>query len=187
MRGIEFFQANSRVFYSTRDGRVEELTEGDVDLVDYLYERISEEFPAAYCALVDEFSRCRRNVRYFRWRVVDRFVRCNFGRCDNVEDVDIGDDWHLEFVECPLRGCCRHENVVCLPRRATSLTRGELRVGAMLLRGVDRRGIADGLCLSPYTVENHIRHIYGKLGVHTEADFVRVAKERRIFENYEIQ
>lgn len=187
MREIEFFQANARVFWSTKDGRVEELTEGDTKLVDYLYDRIAAEFPDAYCALVDEFSKCRMNVRYFRFRIADRFVRCNFGRCDDVADVDGRGDWHLEFVECPLRGSCRHENVVCHPRRESGLTDGEMRVGSLLFAGLDRRKIADRLYLSPFTVDNHIRHIYIKLDVHSVGEFMKVAENGRLFENYEIQ
>lgn len=186
MIAIEFFQADSTVFCSMADGSVVELTEGDTELVDYLYERIAEDFPGAYCALVDEFARCRGNVRYFRFRVVDRFVRCNFGRCDSVADVDGLGEWHLELVDCPLRGECRREGVVCKPRRSTALSAAEMRVGRLLFGGVGRLEIADRLCLSPLTVANHVRGIYRKLGVHSEADFVREAERKRIFENYEV-
>ncbi len=187
MRPIEFFQANSTLFVTSPDNTISELTEADTDLIDYLYDRIATDYPWAYCALVDEFSRCRKNVRYFRFRIVDRFLRCNFGKCDNLADIDASGEMHLEFVDCPLRGQCRHERVVCLPRRQTELSPAEMRVGALLFNGFSRQAIADRLYLSPFTVDNHIRHIYAKLGVHTEADFVRAANLKHLFANYEIQ
>ncbi len=187
MRPIEFFQAGSTIFFSTADSRVVELTETDTELVDHLYDRIAAEYPAAYCALVDLFSRSQKNMRYFRYRIVERFIRCNFGKCDNVADIDAHGDMHLEFVDCPLRGQCSYERIVCLPERQTSLTEAEKRVAVLLYQGKRRQQIADILFLAPCTIDNHIRHIYAKLNVHTEADFVRYIKNNRLFRNYEIQ
>jgi len=58
------------------------------------------------------------------------------------------------------------------------LTDRELHVLEMLANGKTNREIADAICLSERTVENHTRSIYRKLGVHdrTQATLLAVQK-----------
>ncbi len=49
--------------------------------------------------------------------------------------------------------------------RDRGLTRREIQVVQLLTRGLRNTEIADKLCISEYTVENHLRSIYRKMGV----------------------
>ena len=46
-----------------------------------------------------------------------------------------------------------------------ALTAGERRVAELALRGLTNRQIAQELFLTTKTVETHLGHVYGKLGI----------------------
>src|SRR5579884_1259219 len=68
------------------------------------------------------------------------------------------------------------------PRRLAGhddgLTERELKVLDLLARGKSNREIAEILCLSERTVENHARNIYGKLHVHDRTQAILVAQQK---------
>lgn len=68
------------------------------------------------------------------------------------------------------------------PRRLSGhddgLTERELKVLDLLARGKSNREIAEILCLSERTVENHARNIYGKLHVHDRTQAILVAQQK---------
>ena len=57
------------------------------------------------------------------------------------------------------------------------LSESELRVLRYLPSNLSAPDIGRELYLSVYTVKTHIRHIYGKFGVHSRADAVERARE----------
>lgn len=63
------------------------------------------------------------------------------------------------------------------------LTTRELEVIRLLAEGDRPADIADRLVISPKTASNHIQHILGKLGVHTQAQAVALAYELGLVES----
>ena len=55
-----------------------------------------------------------------------------------------------------------------------SLTPTELLVAGLAVQGRTNREIADALTMSPHTVDSHVRHIYGKLGIASRIELTRV-------------
>ena len=53
------------------------------------------------------------------------------------------------------------------------LTKRELEIAAMIRNGLQNKEIADKLCLSVRTVENHRRSLYQKLGVGNSAELIK--------------
>jgi DNA-binding NarL/FixJ family response regulator len=53
--------------------------------------------------------------------------------------------------------------------RLEELTTREREVLALLAEGLTDRGISERLWLTPQTVETHVRHILGKLGLATDS------------------
>ncbi|OBH01174.1 hypothetical protein A5696_14685 [Mycobacterium sp. E2699] len=63
--------------------------------------------------------------------------------------------------------------VVGRPRPRTgldSLTDSELKVAHLVAAGATNRGVAQRLCLSPHTVNSHLRSVFGKLGIRSRTE-----------------
>ena len=128
LANIEFFNYEGEVWYHLADGTMDRLLEQNTTVVDAVLHQIEEFYPGAFAALAGEYSRCKPNLPMYRYRIVKRFVRCNFGNIDNVQDIDSTGTWHLECVPCPLRGECRLENIVCRPTFNHKISDAEFRV-----------------------------------------------------------
>ena len=64
-----------------------------------------------------------KNSRYQKFRIVNRFIRCNCGELDTQKIDFIDGNINIEQVHCPLRGSgdCQYENVICNPKRTSAL------------------------------------------------------------------
>lgn len=160
-------------FYTTPDGSVcckpmgkamFILDENCRQLISEMIVTIKELYPDAFKALSELYSTSERNRSYYEYRIVNRFIRCNFGEYDALaEDVDNMGNFHLEDVKCPLRGECRHEGCICRPQLNTTLSPRELEVARLFGSGYDKAGIADELNISIYTVSRHVANIKARL------------------------
>ena len=64
-----------------------------------LFTRIETEYPKAFKALAEIYRKSRANVNYYRFLICHRFIRCNFGRLDNRQDIDGMGRFTFEDVE----------------------------------------------------------------------------------------
>lgn len=168
MKNIEFFNGNDGVVYAITENDVKILDVSECEIVDEFFDLIRENYEDAWNKLCDEYITARRNVPYFKFCVVRRFIKCNMGECDRLEwDVDNGGRFHLEMVKCPLRGECNLENVVCRPKPSTGLSGRESEVLALLSEGMSNQEVADELFISVHTVRVHVAHILSKLKMKT--------------------
>lgn len=67
------------------------------------------------------------------------------------------------------------EQIVLDPEQE-SLTQREKEILSLVAQGLSNREIADELCVSRYTVESHIKHIYRKLSVSKRTKAVSTAR-----------
>ena len=178
---IEFFNYNDELWYRKGDGKAGKVDESSTDIIDYMIELIEKFYPKAYEALNKEYERCNSDMAEFRYRLVLRFCRCNFGNIDNVHDVDAFGHLHLECVPCPLRGECRYEGVICKPEFDHNLRKAELRVMELWYKGLTKEEIAEHLYLSVHTVNQHVRNALARLGMHEKAEFFRYAERNNLF------
>lgn len=180
LRDIEFFAYEGEVWYR-HEGELHQLTERESGVIDPMLEHISTFYPKAYAALSTAYGGCAVNQRYYRFRMVSRFIRCNFAQLDNIPDISADGRFAFEFVPCPLRGECKLECVVCRPEFAHKLSSAELPVMRLWYDGADEKYIADKLYLSPHTVHNHIRHAYERTGTHSRSEFIKYAAQNKLF------
>ena len=180
MNGVEFYTIDNEVWYITSDGKNERLDETKKDVVGMLIERIMECYPEAYKALEKCYSKSALNVPYYRYLIARRFCKCNFGRLDTTE-IDCGTSFHFEKVSCPLRGECQFEGVVCMPKFNNALSKRETEVMRLVYEGCSTSEVAERLYLSPFTVKNHIKSVYAKLGVHEKSEFIKYANKNKVF------
>lgn len=169
-------------FYSTPEGTVMvkpvgqaayELKENRREIVCAILAIIRERYPKAHAALMELYSSSSMNRIYYEYRVVHRFIRCDFGEY-NQGSIDINHNGTFQFEEvgCPLRGECPLEGVVCKPELDTQLTERETEVFRLYAQNLQTEQIADELHISPCTVNRHRENIKAKLRVSTVAEMV---------------
>ena len=181
LTNVEFFTFENEVWFRAGTGDVSKLKECDHDLINAMMELISSFYPKAYTALCSEYKNCALNLSYYRFRIVSRFIRCNFGAIDNIPDITSDLHCNFEHIACPLRGECRYEDVICCPKFDHKLSPSEMRVMALIYDGCNEDEIGDRLKLSPLTVHTHVRNAYARLGIHSRGEFIKYAAQNKIF------
>lgn len=170
-------------FYNTPEGDVmmKEVgrpaclfQEKDRELIAEMLTLIRDRYPEAHRALMELYSASTMNQWFYEFRVVHRFIRCNFGEYDQHSlDIDRNGQFCFEEVRCPLRGECELEGVVCRPKLNTKLTERELDVFRLIATAnMQAEGIARELKISPLTVNRHRKNIKAKIGVRSVAEMV---------------
>ena len=184
MKATEFYQTPEGEVSMSPVGEAERLLKPeDTEVVEEMLTLIQEYYPTAYDALMDIYSKSLPNKQYRDYLAVRRFVKCNFGLYDNLIDVDADGTMHFEFVQCPMRGECKFDGILCQPKFNTKLTDRQLEVMQMCYEGKDDGEIAERLFISINTVANHRKAAFKKLGVHNMGEFNRYAAVNNIFKN----
>lgn len=177
----EFFTYNNEVWVRLSDGTMKALKDSDRDVIAAILDCVSTFYPKAYAALSKEYEGCAPNQSYYRYRMAVRFIRCNFAALDDVPDFDKDMHCNFEYVNCPLRGECRNDHVICCPEFDHHLSRAELRVMALVYEGMTEDEIGEQLKLSPRTVHTHIYNANSRLGLHSKAEFIKYAAKNKLF------
>lgn len=174
MTAIEFYNTpDGSVMYKYVGGSVRELHQEDRDLVMVMFAIIRDRYPRAFKALSDLYSREEPSRETFEFKIVSRFVRCNFGEFDmHTTDVDADGMFRFEEVKCPLRGECVHEGRICKPALDTKLSDREVEVLSLIAKGMESEEIAESLHISPCTVARHRDNIKAKLKLRKLAQLV---------------
>lgn len=138
----------------------------DIELINKIFENIATNYVEAFEALSFIYKSSATNRMFFRFLIVKRFIKCNFGNLDTKEWDYLPDgSFRFEKVFCPLRGECKHEGIVCNPKRKTGLSNREEEVVALALQGFSAKEMADKLHISTYTLNVHLKHIFQKLNL----------------------
>lgn len=181
-RGLEFYVIDDELWCKSDDGRNQIVDENQTELIKNILSEIRGCYPNAFAALAKEYERSALNISYYRFLIVRRFCKCNFGKLDGTRaDIDTRGRFNFEKVECPLRGECKYEGVVCSPKFNSKLSDAELRVMKLIYHGASKEEIAEQLYISPNTVKNHIKSVYLKLGIHEKAEFIQYANNHNLF------
>ena len=62
----------------------------------------------------------------------------------------------------------------------TSLTKGELGVAELVAEGMTNRQVAHELCVSPHTVDFHLRQVYRKLDISNRVNLARIVVQHSL-------
>lgn len=184
-------KASNIEFYGTPSGEVmimehgkplrKYIEEKEYDLTSEMLEYISEFYPEAFSALAELYTQSERNRRHFEYKMVHRFIRCNFKEFDNTADIDHRGVFRFEFINCPLRGECKFDKVICQPKFDTKLSNRQLEVMQYYFNGFKANEIADKMNISITTVETHKTNSLRKLGLHSLSEFNSYAAKHHIF------
>lgn len=181
MDGIEFYTIDGDIWYVSSDGKNERLDETSEEVISMLMERLMECYPDAYKALKKCYEKSALNVQYYRYLIARRFAKCNFGKLDTHETDCSNSSFKFEKVCCPLRGECQFEGIICMPKFNTQLSKKELQVMRLVYDGFSNEEVAERLFISPFTVKNHIKSVYAKLGIHEKSEFIQYANKNNVF------
>lgn len=175
LSNIEFFNnPDGEISFKVLCEPMRTLTESDRDIIADMLSIIRDRYSEAYRCLSELYSRYDRNRINFEYKMVHRFIRCNFGEYDALRvDIDGNGFFQFEEVRCPLRGECVHECRICKPRMDTALTPRELDVLRLIAEGMSAYQIADSLCISKATVDRHRENMKARLHAGNVADLVR--------------
>ena len=184
---LEFYIYEDELWCKSSDGRNHVVTEDDTELIQKMLMMIREHYPTAYKALEKEYQKGAVNVRYYQYLIVRRFCKCNFGKLDTTKPDVVDTGWfNFEKIDCPMRGECKWEGVICMPKFNTILSDAELRVMRLVYDGLNNESIAEQLFISPHTVKNHIKSVYLKLGIHEKSEFIKYASRNNLFDSTNI-
>lgn len=184
MQNIEFFMSPSgKVMVQHLGSEARELTENDREIVDEMFEYIETFYTDSFNDLKEIYQKSIFNERYYKFLFVRRFIKCNFGQYAYPSDVDEFGVFNFEFVPCPLRGECKYENSICNPKFNSSLSDRELEVMKLYASQKSVDVIAGMLFISTFTVKNHIKNAFKKLGVHSLAEFIQYANSHNLFKS----
>ena len=171
---IEFYNSpDGEVMIKTSEEPVRKLEESDRELIQELFITIRDRYPIAFKRLGELYSKNERNRWHFEYKIVHRFIRCNFGEYDQYKyDIDRNGYFQFEEVKCPLRGECIHEEIICKPQLNTKLSERELEILRLTADGMKALEIANELCISVATVNRHRENIKAKINVRTISQMV---------------
>lgn len=166
---IEFYKSpDGEIMIKMLNEPVRKLEENDRDLIQELFITIRDRYPIAFKRLGELYSKTERNRWHFEYKIVHRFIRCNFGEYDQYKyDIDHNGYFQFEEVKCPLRGECIHEEVICKPQLNTKLSQREMEILRLTATGLQALEIANELSISMATVNRHRENIKAKINVRT--------------------
>lgn len=113
--------------------------------------------------------------------MICRFIKCNFGALDSTPDINTDLHCTFEHINCPLRGECKYDHVICHPEFDHKLSTAEKRVMTLVYDGLTEDAIAEHLHLSPKTIHSHVRNAYTRIGIHSKAEFIKYATSHNLF------
>lgn len=175
---VEFFVSpQGKVCFYGHDGKVLRYSTEHPDIINHMAELIGRLYPEAYKYLAKEYAKSKPNKLYFKFLITDRFIRCNLGSNDTLSFDVVGTILHLEKVDCPLRGICSTENIVCSPKLKTPFFPKELEVAEYFAQGYVAREIAQILGKSKNTVSAQLRKITKRLGLQSSRDIIKVVHQ----------
>lgn len=173
MEAVEFFIIGGQTCIR-RNGISKPLTPQDRDEVVWMMEQMRNCFPEAVRRLEEWAAESSMNKIFYEFRMVDRFIRCNFGEADFLySDVENG-MFHFEEVKCPLRGICKDENIVCKPKFNVPLSSEEGKAAVLYSKGLTAHEIARVMKKSAKTIKNQLDHARKRLHLDRTRDLIKI-------------
>lgn len=183
MKSTEFYITPKGGIMITDDSGTRELREGDRDFISDMIRKIGDFYPDALARLSTIFEKNRFNIPHYEYNIVSRFIRCNWGRFDSIIDIDQFGHFSFEEVECPLRGECCSEGIICNPKFNSKLSEREIEIMHRFYDNHTIEQIADEMYLSVETVKTHKRNAFKRTNTHSLAEFFLYAKRNNLFKD----
>jgi hypothetical protein len=108
---------------------------------------------------------------------IEQFARCRFGGLDFVGDIKEGQLQEGEYHECPKRGNCKSEGILCKlpPYKDQKLTSQDILLMQHLSTSKTIEVIICEMDIRPGTFHKAHNILYLKLGVQTRQEVTKIA------------
>ena len=180
MEGIEFrISPDGNVYFKEGNKEEKRLTRFEKVVCLEVADIIESRFPGAWARLRSLYpekgqTSAEKDKQFFK--IVERFIRCNFGEHDLLTPDIENDILHFEEVKCPLRGICPDENLICKPQSLLRLSPAEKEVVKLYLNGFTFDEIARQLGKAPQTVKTQLHSIKKKTGARNCREIIKVIR-----------
>ncbi|WP_445458393.1 helix-turn-helix transcriptional regulator [Flavobacterium sp. HNIBRBA15423] len=153
----EFFNHQSEIKF-VNNGQVKSFYEAPFNVISILQEAIDNN-PEGKAILMDWFPNSG-------FKQLEKYVSCRFGGIDYSPDLLDGKLQEGEFWNCPKRGNCPGENILCSPPtvNGNKLSNIEIKLTQLLTTDKTNEVIADYLDLPLGTFHKLKRELYEKFG-----------------------
>ncbi|WP_321519973.1 helix-turn-helix transcriptional regulator [uncultured Bacteroides sp.] len=142
---------------------------------------IKNDYQKAWQGCCEWNHKSKPNAIKFDFLNVRRFCKCNFQKYDGRLDIDENGTLHFEFTDCPLRGECKYEGVICSPEFSNSLTENDKSILKMIVyKQMTADQIALNLDRSINTINNRRKTILEKTGCKTISQLVAYCYEHNL-------
>lgn len=173
--GIEFYVKDDQVRF-IHHGKITNLVDIPFAVIQIIKEEIEKDLEAK-AELLFLFP----NSEYKR---IEMFIKCRFGGLDYTADIDAdGNIQPGEYVDCPLRGKCASEGILCKSIRYnnTVLTSLDIKLIKLLTTTLTNSTIADELNIPLGSFHVVKKNLYQKLGnIQTKQELTRIALKLNI-------
>ena len=163
------------------NGKLFLLDEKNRDFIVSMKMIIKNDYQKAWQACCEWNRKAKPNVTRFDFLNVRRFCKCNFQKYDAKLDIDENGGLNFEFTDCPLRGECRYENIICSPEFSNKLTEYDKSILNMI---VYQQMTADQIALrlgrSVNTINNRRKTIFEKTKCKTISQLVAYSYEHNL-------
>ena len=175
---VEFFVSpQGEVYFYGHKGEMIRYDMKQGNLIKFMAEMIEQVYPEAYRCLYEMNIKSQPNKLYHLFLITERFIRCNFGANDILSyDIDHG-KMNLERVDCPMRGICKLENIVCNPHVNSPFFKKEEEVAKIFARGYVASEIATMLGKSQNTVLAQLRNMTRRLHLRSSREIIKVVHQ----------
>lgn len=154
---VEFFIAEGQLRF-IHAGNVNAITDLPFSVIQILNETIDKDKQVK-----SELKKWHPNSKYKR---LEQFISCRFGGLDHTPDISNGKVQDGEYWDCPLRGNCKSEGILCkLPTHdGKRLTNKEVKI--MQLSATDKTNevIAEELGIAFGTFHKIKKQLHAKFG-----------------------
>lgn len=108
---------------------------------------------------------------------IEQFAKCRFGGLDFRADIIDGDIQEGDYWECPLRGSCKSEGILCkLPTyNGLQLQKQDVRLMQLLATDKTNEVIADEMQLPLGSFHKAKKNLYEMLNVQTKQEVVIIS------------
>ena len=166
--GIEFFTDNNGTKV-IQNGKVLPFCEVSLETINFLEKTIQND-KAVHLALHDMHP----NSKFKR---IEQFVNCRFGGLDFQADIKEGKLQDGEYWDCPKRGSCSSEGILCkLPTyNGSRLENQEVKLLQLTATNKKNQVIADLLNLPLGSFHKVKQALYFKLNIQTKQEGVMIS------------